>query len=224
MDMLFLQTTVGTPIEAHNKISLIALLLKGGWAMIPIALLFIAALYVCIERYLSIGKAANVEQNFMHNIKDLLVSGKIVAARDLCKKTNTPVACMMDKGITKIGKPIEQIDLSIRNVARMEVHRLKQGLASLAAISRAAPLVGALGTVMGLIMVLFAMSNVVGPVDLGMFANELYEALVPLFAGLVVGIIAYIGYTVLSLMVGNAAHQMDVSAVAFIDMLQEPAW
>ncbi len=223
MDMLFLQTTVGTPAVANDKIALIALLLKGGWAMIPIALLFVVALYVCVERYLSIGKAANVEKDFMHSIKDLLVTGKIVAARDLCKKTDTPVAHMMDKGIAKIGKPIEQIEVAIRNVARMEVYRLERGLATLATISRAAPLVGALGTVMGLITVLYAMSKVASPIDLGMFASELYEALVPSFAGLVVGIVAYLGHNVLSRMVDRAAHQMDASAVEFIDLLQEPA-
>jgi biopolymer transport protein ExbB len=223
MDMLFLQTTVGgDPVITEEKISLLSLLLKGGYFMIPIGALLAIAIYITIERFLTISKAGRVDKDFMRNIKDYVVNGKIAAARDLCQKNDTPAARMIDKGISRIGKPLDNIQVAIENVGKLEVFRLEKGLATLATISGAGPMIGFLGTVTGMINAFFEMANAGQNIDVSLLAGGIYEALITTVGGLIVGIVAFIAYNQLVSMVDKVVNKMEATSIEFIDLLQEP--
>lgn len=221
---LLLQAKNSLNAEATvEKISVLEIAMKGGLFLIPIILLLAVALYLIFERYLTITKAGKVDPAFMQNIKDYVVSGNIAAARDLCKRTNTPTARMIDKGIARIGKPLKNIEVSIENVGKLEVFKLEKGLATLATVSGAAPMIGFLGTVTGMIRAFFEMANAGKNIEVNVLAGGIYEALITTAAGLIVGIIAFIGYNLLTSMVDKAVHRMEATSIEFIDLLQEPA-
>lgn len=220
--MLLLQASAGAEVT-EEKISILELAMKGGLFLVPIILLSFAAIYLFVERYITITRAGKIDNAFMQNIRDYVVNGNIAAARDLCKKTNTPVARMIDKGISRIGKPLKNIEVSIENVGKLEVFKLEKGLAVLATIAGAAPMIGFLGTVTGMIRAFFEMANAGKNIEVDVLAGGIYEALITTAAGLIVGIVAFIAYNLLVSMVDKVVHRMEASSVEFIDLLQEPA-
>ncbi len=199
------------------------LVLKGGIIMIPIAILLVIGLYLTIERWLTIRKANKLDPSFMANVKDMVSSGNIAGAKNLCQRTSTPIARMIEKGISRIGKPMKNIEVAIENVGKLEIYKLERGLATLATISGAAPMIGFLGTVTGMITAFFDMAKSGNNVEIDTLAGGIYEALVTTVAGLIVGIIAYMAYNLLTASIERVIHKMEAAAVEFLDLLQEPA-
>jgi biopolymer transport protein ExbB len=221
MNNLLLQITeTAQPGESQ---SLFSLLLKGGPVMIPLALLSIIAVYITIERYLTIKKASKLDQNFMANIKDMVLNGNIKGAKALCERTNSPVARMLEKGISRIGKPLQDINTSIQNSGNIEINKLEKGMPTLATVSGAAPMLGFLGTVTGMVSAFYNMSQAGANLTVSLLAGGIYEALVTTVAGLIIGIFAYVAYNQLTAMVEKIVHRMEASSVEFIDLLQDPA-
>ncbi len=223
MHFILLQIdTAAAAAAGPDKTTLLDLLLKGGLVMIPIAVLFVVSVYLFVERWLTIRKASRVDKNFMRNIRDYVVSGNIDAARVLCASTDTPIARMIEKGVLRIGKPLRNIEVAIENVGKLEIYKMEKNLATLATIAGAAPMIGFLGTVTGMIRAFFQMAsndNVVAS-DL---AGGIYEAMITTAAGLAVGIVAYIGYNLLIALVEKVVYKMEATSVEFMDLLQEPA-
>ena len=206
--------------ETYNVLELV---LKGGIVLIPIALLSIIAIYIFAERYSTIKKASKVDPKFMLNIKDYVANGNIEAAKTLSKNTDTPIARMIEKGVLRIGKPLQDINVAIENVGKLEIFKLEKKMATLATIAGAAPMLGFLGTVLGMIKAFYNISSAGNNIDPGMLAGGIYEAMITTAAGLAVGIIAYVCYNLLVAMVEGVVHQMEATSVEFIDLLQEPA-
>jgi biopolymer transport protein ExbB len=221
MNHTLLQITETAPTS--ESINLIDLTMKGGPIMIPLAILSIIAVYLTIERFLTLKKASKLEANFMANIKDLVLNGNIKGAKALCERTNSPIARMIEKGVTRIGKPLQDIDTSIHNVGNIEINKLETGMPTLATISGAAPMLGFLGTVTGMVTAFHKMSTAGANLTVSLLAGGIYEALVTTVAGLIIGIFAYIAYNQLTSMIEKIIHRMEASAVEFIDLLQEPA-
>lgn len=209
------------PVE--EQLNYIELVLKGGIIMIPIGILLIIGLYLTIERWLTIRKARKLDANFIANVKDMVSSGNISGAKNLCQRTSTPIARMLEKGISRIGKPMKNIEVAIENVGKLEIYKLEKGLPTLATIAGAAPMIGFLGTVTGMITAFFDMAKSGNNVEIDTLAGGIYEALVTTVAGLVVGIIAYIAYNLLTASIERVIHKMEGAAVEFLDLLQEPA-
>lgn len=207
----------------EQQLDYIELVLKGGIIMIPIAILLVIGLYLTIERWLTIRKANKLDPSFMANVKDMVSSGNIAGAKNLCQRTSTPIARMIEKGISRIGKPMKNIEVAIENVGKLEIYKLEKGLATLATISGAAPMIGFLGTVTGMITAFFDMAKSGNNVEIDTLAGGIYEALVTTVAGLIVGIIAYIAYNLLTASIERVIHKMEGAAVEFLDLLQEPA-
>lgn len=221
MNHTLLQITETAP--SSESINLIDLTMKGGPIMIPLAILSIIAVYLTIERFLTLKKASKLEANFMANIKDLVLNGNIKGAKALCERTNSPIARMIEKGVTRIGKPLQDIDTSIHNVGNIEINKLETGMPTLATISGAAPMLGFLGTVTGMVTAFHKMSTAGANLTVSLLAGGIYEALVTTVAGLIIGIFAYIAYNQLTSMIEKIIHRMEATAVEFIDLLQEPA-
>lgn len=181
----------------------------------------VIALYIFIERYLSIKKAGQVDENFMNNIRANVSAGNIQAARTLCQNTDTPVARMVEKGLMRIGKPLRDIDAAIENVGNLEIFKLEKNLSTLASIAGAAPMLGFLGTVTGMIMAFFNMAKEQN-VTPQLLAGGIYQALITTAVGLFVGIFAFIGFNLLVTNVDKVVYKMERYALEFMDMLQEP--
>ncbi|MBL7750088.1 MAG: MotA/TolQ/ExbB proton channel family protein [Chitinophagaceae bacterium] len=207
--------------NGDGKLSIIELLSLGGWIMIPLALMFLLTVFFFFERYIAINKASKVDGNFMNIIRDHITSGNITAARSFAKNTNNPVARIVDKGIQRIGKPINMIESSMENVAQIEMYNLERNLNFLSVVSRAAPIFGFVGTLAGL-MQLFFKINSTGEFDLSAIAGGIYTKLVTSITGLVIGLIAYLCYNFLHTMLEKNVNKMEVAAADFLDVLQEP--
>lgn len=227
LDNLLLQIvtdTTATGEEAGEMtLPVIELLMKGGWLMVVIAILAIIAIYIFIERYLTIRKAGELDEDFMDKIRDLVVNGNIDGALTLCRNKNTPTARILEKGINRIGNPLKDIATSVENSGSLEVFKLEKGLPTLATISGAAPMIGFLGTVTGMIRAFYNLSTAGNNIDPGMLAGGIYEALITTASGLAVGIVAYIGYNILTAMIEKVIFKMEGLSVEFIDILHEPA-
>ncbi len=224
---LFLQITQSIPTEANlpseEKLNLIDLSLKGGWFMIPLVILSIIAIYIFIERYQKIRKARKEDPSFMNQLRDHVVSGNLHSAQDLCNKTDHPLARMLAKGVMRIGRPLKDIETSVENVGKIEIGKLETNLSALATIAGAAPMIGFLGTVTGMIRAFYNMSKAGNNIDPGLLSGGIYEAMVTTAAGLIVGIVAYIGYNVLVAMIEKVIHNLETRSIEFIDLLQEPS-
>lgn len=217
------QDTVNTSTGKELELPLFELLLKGGWIMIPILVLAVVAVYIFIERYLTIKKAGQVDSNFMNKIRDLVMNDNIEGARNLCKDHDTPIARMIEKGLNRIGRPLKDISTSIENVGSLEVFKLERNTATIATISGAAPMIGFLGTVTGMIRAFYNLSMAGKNIEPSLLAGGIYEAMVTTATGLAVGIIAYIGYNFLSTQIEKVVFKMEATTIEFIDLLQEPA-
>lgn len=215
--------TLSSEAASDQSIQLFELLKKGGLIMIPLLILSIIAVYIFIERYFTIKKATKEDPNFMQHIRDFVLSGNIEAAKQLCATTDTPIARMVEKGIMRVGRPLRDIDAAVENVGKLEVYRLEKNVATVATIAGAAPMIGFLGTVTGMIRAFFNLSQAGNNVDPGLLAGGIYEAMVTTAGGLVVGILAYIFYNVLTSMIEKVIYKLEARSVAFLDLLQEPA-
>jgi biopolymer transport protein ExbB len=196
--------------------------MKGGPVMIPIAICSVVAVYIFFERLSTINKANKYPETFITQIKDLVQRGDINGARLLCTQYDTPIARMIEKGVARIGSPLKTIEASVENVAKLELFKLEKNLSVIATIAGAAPMMGFLGTVMGMVGAFIAIAQEEGSVSPKLLANGIYEAMVTTVAGLVVGIIAYLGYNYLVTRVSKMVHKMEYTSIEFLDLLQEP--
>jgi len=210
-------------IEGTSQESFINLAIKGGWVMIPIVFLSLVAVYIFFERWFAIKKAADIDQNFMNRIKDYIMDGKVDAAKTLCQSTDNPVAAMIEKGISRIGRPLNDVNAAIENVGRLEVYKLERGLPTLASVSGGAPMIGFLGTVIGMVQAFHQMSTAGNNINVGELSGGIYTALITTVAGLIVGIIAFFAYNILTAKVDKVINTMEASSTEFIDLLNEPA-
>lgn len=204
------------------KLSYWELSLKGGWIMIPIVVLLSIAVYIFFERYFAVKKASQTDLNFMNRIKDYIHDDKIDSALALCQSTQSPVARMIEKGIQRIGRPLNDINAAIETVGNLEISKLEKGLPTLATVSGAAPMIGFLGTVMGMIRAFYDMSNAGNNIDVSLLSNGIYTAMVTTVAGLIVGIIGYLAYNVLVAKVEKVVFQLEANTSEFMDLLNEP--
>ncbi len=214
-----LQVPTGA-VETAAKISMIDLLQKGGWIMYPLYILFAATIYVFFERVIAIRKASKIETSFMNIIKDNIVSGNIAAARNLAKNTDNPVAKMIDKGIQRIGKPIDAIERSMENVGKLEMYKMEKNLSVLSLIAGIAPMFGFLGTIVGMIQLFYNINN--SGFELNTIAGGIYVKMITSGTGLIVGLIAFIAHNYLSTQIEKTAYKMEAASSEFLDVLQEP--
>lgn len=223
--MILLQASTAIDMAAADSvetISVLELLTKGGYMMLPLVLLSITALYIFIERIVTINREAKTPVGFTESIRTKVIGGDINGARILCKETDTPVARMIEKGLSRIGSPLKNIEVSIENVGKIEVYKLEKNLSFLATISGAAPMIGFLGTVTGMIQAFIAIAQEEGAVSPKLLSSGIYEAMITTAAGLVVGILAYLAYNYLVTRVQKLVHNMEYSSIDFVDLLQEP--
>lgn len=199
------------------------LAVKGGWIMIPLAIFSVITIYIFVERYILISKATKVESNFMNNIRDFIHEGKIESAIALCNSTKGPLTRMIEKGVMRIGKPLNDINAAIENVGKLEVAKLEKNVTTLATIAGAAPMIGFLGTVMGMVTAFYDMAMAGNNIDIALLSTGIYQAMVTTIAGLIVGIIAYICYNVLVSRIQKVIFLLEARATEFMDVLHEPA-
>ena len=208
-------------VPTEPKISIIDLLSKGGILMIPLALLFVIALFVFFERLIFIRKSSQVDENFMHIIRDNIFSGNVNAARSMAKNTNNPVARMIDKGIQRIGKPIDAIEKSMENVGKLEMYKMERNLNILSLIAGIAPMFGFLGTIFGMFQLFFRLAST-GEFTIQSMADGIYTKLISSALGLIIGLLSYIAYNYLNAQVDKTGNRMEIASAEFVDILQEP--
>jgi len=213
-----------TSNSVNEGLSFWELTLKGGWMMVPILLLSVIAVYIFVERFIVIRAVNKHDTHFMERIKDYIKEGKIDEALKYCDNFDHPISRMIKKGILRIGKPLNDINAAIENVGKLEVAKLEKGLATLATVSGAAPMLGFLGTVMGMIRAFYDMASVEGGnISVQVLSNGIYTAMVTTVAGLIVGIIAYLAYNFLVAKVEKIVNQLESSTIEFMDLLNAPA-
>lgn len=216
--------TIPQPAKATEiTLSIWDLTLKGGPIMIPIALLSILGIYIFIERYILIGRASKEDSNFMNNIRDFMHNGRLDSALSLCHNNNTPIARMIEKGLQRLGRPLGDINAAIENVGSLEVAKLEKNISLLATVSGAAPMLGFLGTVTGMVKAFYDMSMAGNNLDIQLLSSGIYQAMVTTVAGLIVGIIAYFCYNILVARVQKIVFTLQFRASEFMDLLHEPA-
>ncbi len=203
-----------------NSISMLELLSRGGWIMYPLYLLFALAVYVFVERLLAIKRASRIEPNFMNIIRDNIMSGNVSAARNLAKNTDNPVARMIDKGIQRIGKPIDRIEKSMENVGKLEMYKMERNLSILSLIAGIAPMFGFLGTIAGMIQLFYNINN--SGFELNTIAGGIYVKMITSATGLIIGLMAFIAHNYLSTLIDKTANKMEAASAEFLDTLQEP--
>ncbi len=213
-------TTVGTPETTINAFDLA---IKGGWLMIVLFVMLLLSIYVLIERILVIRSAGKEDDSFMNRIKDYIHEGKIESALALCRKTDTPAARMVEKGITRLGRPMSDITEAIENVGNIEIAKLEKGLPILATTAAGAPMIGFLGTVTGMVKAFMSMANAGVNVDVNILSTGIYEALITTVGGLIVGIIALFAYNYLATQIKGIVNRMEMRIMEFMDILNEPA-
>jgi biopolymer transport protein ExbB len=204
-----------------GKISLGDLLMMGGFLMIPLLLLFLITIYMFFERLIAIRKASKLEGNFMNIIRDHIVNGNVSAARSFAKNMNNPVARIIDKGIQRIGKPIENIERSMENVGKLELYHMEKNLSVLSLIAGIAPMFGFLGTIIGMFQLFYSLASG-ADFNIQTMANGIYTKMITSAVGLIIGLIAYIGHNYLTTQVDKTANRMEAASSEFLDILQEP--
>lgn len=214
-------TAVTAPTEA--EINVIDLAFKGGWIMVVLLLLSLMACYIFIQRLMVIRRAGREDETFMNRIKDYIHEGKVDSALNLCRSTNTPSARMIEKGITRLGRPMNDVLVAIENVGNLEIAKLEKGFPLIATTPAGAPMLGFLGTVTGMVRAFFDMANAGTNVDVSLLSGGIYEALVTTVGGLVVGIITLFAYNYLVSQVDNVVNKMEARTMEFMDLLNEPA-
>lgn len=210
-------------VEATEiSLNFIDLAFKGGWIMVPIIALSAIAMYIFFERFYAIRKATKVDSNFMNRISDYIHEGKMDSALALCESNDTPVSKMISKGIKRIGRPLNDVNAAIENIGNLEISKLEKNLPTLATVAGAAPMIGFLGTVMGMIQAFYDMSAAGNNIDVSLLSHGIYTAMVTTVAGLIVGIIAYFAYNILVAKVEKVVFTMQATTTEFMDLLNEP--
>ena len=217
-----INTTV-TETAENLSISFWDLFMGGGWLMWVLVALAAVMIFIFVERFLAIRKASQIDKHFMNRIRDYILEGNITSAVDLCRRTDSPIARMIEKGIERIGRPMSDIQTAIENVANVEVAKLESGLLWLASISGGAPMIGFLGTVVGMVQVFIDMSaNQSGGIELAQLSAGMYVAMVTTVGGLIVGIPAYFAHNYLVARVEKMVFRMEATTIAFMDILNQP--
>jgi len=212
-----------TGAEGEITLPILDLVIRGGWIMGIIGLLSIIAFYIFFERYFVLGRAARQDKNFMNNIRNYIHEGKLQSAKDLCLTNNTPIGRMIGKGLSRIGKPLNDINAAIENVGKLEVSKLEKNVAGLATIAGAAPMLGFLGTVIGMIRAFYDMSMAGNNINIDLLSRGIYQAMITTVGGLIVGIIAYIFYNILVSRIQRVVYKLEITSSEFMDVLHEPA-
>jgi biopolymer transport protein ExbB len=222
--LLFIMQDIPGAVQTATapKLTLLDFAIKGGWVMIPIILLSFVAAYIFIERYYVIRKATREDTNFMNRIKDYIHDGKLDAALALCKSTDSPSARMIEKGISRLGRPLQDITTAIENVGKLEISKLERGFPTLATITGAEPMLGFLGTVIGMVQSFYAMSQAGNNIEVSLLSDGIYTALITTVAGLIVGILGYFAYNTLVVRVEKVVFNLEATSTEFMDMLNEP--
>lgn len=216
-------SALGSGKKTEISLSVFELAMKGGWIMIPIAISSVIAVYVFVERYMVISRASVNDKNFMNNIREFIHAGKVDSALALCRNNESPIARMIEKGLSRIGRPLNDINAAIENVGKLEVSKLEKGVAGLATIAGAAPMLGFLGTVTGMVRAFYDMSMAGNNIDIQMLSGGIYEAMITTVGGLIVGILAFIFYNVLVSRIEKIVYLLEARASEFMDVLHEPA-
>lgn len=231
--MLLLQIDTLTPITdtlassavqtmpTAEELRFIDLLFKGGWVMIPLVILAFIALVIFVERYITIRKASKDEMNLMMQVRQNIKSARLESALALCRNSNTPLGRMLEKGLVRIGRPIKDIEGAIENVGKLEVSKLEKNISILGIIAGIAPMLGFVGTIIGVITIFHEVS-VKGIIEIGTISGGLYMKMITSATGLIIGIIAYVLYHILNIMVDRIILKMETDAIEFIDLLEEP--
>lgn len=212
-----------TPVEAAGEMNLWDMAVKGGWIMIVLAVMSLIGFYILFERNYVIRKAGKEDPMFMDKIKDYILGGEIKAAISYCRSVNTPSARMIEKGITRLGRPVNDVQAAIENVGNIEVAKLEKGLTIMATIAGGAPMLGFLGTVTGMVRAFFEMANAGNNIDITLLSGGIYEAMITTVGGLIVGIIMMFAYNYLVTLVDGVVNKMEAKTMAFMDLLNEPA-
>ncbi|MFO7369248.1 MAG: MotA/TolQ/ExbB proton channel family protein [Bacteroidales bacterium] len=205
-----------------SQVSYVDLVFKGGWVMVPIVILSLIAVYVFVERFMTIRNAAKIDQNFMNRIKDYIHDGKVDSALALCQSTNNPLARMIEKGVSRIGRPLNDINIAIQNVGQVEIYKLEKGLPILASCAGGAPMIGFFGTVLGMVRTFMDMASAGNSLDIGVLSNGIYIALITTVGGLMVGIPAFFAYNYLVSRVEELVNRLEAHSMEFMDLLNEP--
>ncbi|WP_442902262.1 MotA/TolQ/ExbB proton channel family protein [Flavobacterium sp. C4GT6] len=212
--------------STEKTLSIIELLTSGGIGgqiiMIVLAVLLFVAIYLYIERLLTLKAASKVDKGFMNQIRDHIMNGRLDSAKLLCQHTNTPVSRLVEKGISRIGKPLDDINTAIESAGKLEIYSLEKNVSILATISGAGPMIGFLGTVVGMVLAFHKIATGGGQIEVGALAGGIYTAMTTTVAGLIVGIVAYIGYNHLVVKTDKIVNQMEANAVEFLDLLNDP--
>ncbi|QCK15513.1 MotA/TolQ/ExbB proton channel family protein [Mangrovivirga cuniculi] len=209
-------------MSSEQSLTFLELLQKGGWWLVPLGLLQLAAVYIFFERIFTIRRADEDSADLMERVRHTVTSGDISGAKSICQSENTPIARMIEKGIDRIGSSLKNIEVSIENVGKIEIYRLEKNLNLLATIAGAAPMLGFLGTVTGMITAFMDITKIEGALTPQQLSAGIYEALITTACGLFIGILAYLGYNYLVARVLKVVHRMEYTSVEFIDLLQEP--
>jgi biopolymer transport protein ExbB len=207
--------------NADGKISLMEMLKMGGWLMLPLVLLFLLTIFFFFERLMAVRRASSIDNNFMNIIRDHIINGNVSAARSFAKNTNNPVARIIDKGIQRIGKPIENIERSMENVGKLELYNMEKNLSLLSLIAGIAPMFGFLGTIIGMFQLFYSLATT-GEFTIQTMANGIYTKMITSATGLIIGLLAYIAHSYLVTQVDKTANKMEGSSSEFLDILQEP--
>jgi biopolymer transport protein ExbB len=213
--------STGLGTSSAGKESLFSLLVKGGVLMIPLAIFMAMAIFFFIERLIAIRKASRIEDNFMNIIRDHIISGNITAASSLAKNTHHPVAKMIEKGIRRIGKPIDAIERSMDNIGKLEIYKMEKNLPVLSVIARIAPLFGFVGTIIGLVMLLRDFATATNP-SITDIADAMYVKMITSATGLIIGMLSFLGYSYLNTQIDRTVHKMESASADFLDILHEP--
>ena len=211
------------PVQQEMSYSLIEMATKGGWLMIVLLILSIIAIYIFGQKWWLISRAGKIDKNFMNDIRDYIHEGKLKSAVTLCEQFDSPIARLVQKGIERIGRPLGDIQTAVENVGNAEVARLEKGLPLLATIAGGAPMIGFLGTVIGMVQAFFNMSQAGNNIDITLLSSGIYTAMITTVGGLIVGIVAYFGYNWLTSKISDLVFKMESATMDFMDLLHEPA-
>lgn len=222
-DSLATSNPVLTPVAAPAEMNMLDMAIKGGWIMIILGIFSVVCFYILFERMYAIRKAGKEDPMFMEKIKDYILSGEIKSAQSYCRSMNTPSARMIEKGISRLGRPVNDVQVAIENVGNLEVAKLEKGLTIMATISGGAPMLGFLGTVTGMVRAFYEMANAGNNIDITLLSGGIYEAMITTVGGLIVGIIAMFAYNYLVTLVDGVVNKMESRTMEFMDLLNEPA-
>ena len=215
--------TVPQVAQTEQTYSLIEMAVKGGWLMLALLALSIIAIYIFGKKWWMLNRASQIDKNFMNDIRDYIHSGKVKSAITLCGKYDSPSARLVEKGLERIGRPLSDIQTAVENMGNVEVARLEKGLPTLATIAGGAPMIGFLGTVLGMVQAFFNMANAGNNIDITLLSSGIYTAMITTVGGLIVGILAYFGYNYLTSQISDIAFKMESTTIDFMDLLNEPA-